>query len=159
MVKRTPKMKPEAVAEFLKEVRLLAESSETAVINNRPWANGRVNKTQQYMAETGITSQIVRDTVRELKVRHFSKVMDDYNPHFQDETVWVFGMKKNLVDHVENLYIKLKIREAGSRFLLIMSFHPEKPTGREAKLEFPYQNYQEAEEVCPSDGSTEPQRG
>ena len=151
MVKRTPKMTPEAVAVFLKEVRRLAESAETSAVNSRTWANGKVNKTQRFMAEAGITSHVVREVVRELRVKHFSRVMDDCNPYFQDETVWIFGMKKNLTDHVESLYIKLKIRKMSGKALLIMSFHPERPARGEDRLTFPLQNYTEDEEADPAE--------
>ena len=43
-----------------------------------------------------------------------------------------------MIDCMEDLYIKLKIRKIDDEILLIMSFHPEQPGIEEDKLNFPY---------------------
>lgn len=129
----------EEVRKFLKKVYVLALSEEHTMINNRPWA-GKVNKTRQYMAETGIKAPMIREIVRELKVCNYSSTKDDKNDNFINEKVWIFGITKNIVDQNENLYIKLKIRKFEEDELLIMSFHPEKPIKAEEKLVFPYKD-------------------
>ena len=133
----------EDVKKFLQALPELLDSEDTWQINNRPWANGKVNKTMQYMAETGIGTEVIKNVVRELKVKHYSSTEDDYNVNFQHEQVWKFGITKNLVDEEEKLYIKLKIRafENGD-FLLIMSFHPESPKHLTDELKFPYKDYE-----------------
>lgn len=132
------------VKSFLKALPELLDSEDTWQINNRQWANGKVNKTMQYMAETGIGTEVVKNVVRELRVRHYSSTEDDYNVNFQHEQVWIFGITKNLVDEEEKLYVKLKIREfENGGFLLIMSFHPERPKSLNDELKFPYKDYKD----------------
>lgn len=82
------------VKSFLKALPELLDSEDTWQINNRQWANGKVNKTMQYMAETGIGTEVVKNVVRELRVRHYSSTEDDYNVNFQHEQVWIFGITK-----------------------------------------------------------------
>lgn len=120
------------------QVRELAKFSEKTSINNLPWANGKVNKTLKYMSETGIKGKTVRKVVRELKLENFCYTEDDRNPNFPGEKVWIFGICKNLVDHEEDFYIKLKIRNINGEKLSIMSFHPEEYTEQKDKLNFPY---------------------
>lgn len=55
----------------------------------------------QYMAETGIGTEVIKNVVRELRVRHYSSTEDDYNVNFQHEQVWIFGITKNLVDDTD----------------------------------------------------------
>ncbi|MCM1039010.1 MAG: hypothetical protein NC314_03590 [Roseburia sp.] len=62
----------------------------------------------------------------------------DKNPDFSGEYVWIFGITKNLIDQNEDFYIKLKIKQIEEEYLLIMSFHPERPGNPKDKLEFPY---------------------
>lgn len=132
------------VKSFLKALPELLDSEDTWQINNRQWANGKVNKTMQYMAETGIGTEVVKNVVRELRVRHYSSTEDDYNVNFQHEQVWIFGITKNLVDEEEKLYVKLKIREfENGGFLLIMSFHPERPKSLNDELKFAYKDYKD----------------
>lgn len=50
----------------------------------------------QYMAETGIGTEVIKNVVRELRVRHYSSTEDDYNVNFQHEQVWIFGITKKL---------------------------------------------------------------
>lgn len=139
----TKEIRPiEEVAKFLEESRSLIDAGRTR-INNVAWADGKVNKTQKYMAESGIGRAVVREVVKELNVTNYCITKEDKNPHFPNEVVWEFGITKNLVDKVENLYIKLKIRELKGGYLLIMSFHPEQPERPEDKLKFPYAGYEE----------------
>lgn len=128
----------EEVQDFLNQAKELAKSSETAIINSQIWAEGKVNKTRRYMAETGINDHDIRSVIQELSIENYCATKDDRNPNFPKEEVWEFGITKNLVDQDENLYIKLKIRVWEERYLLIMSFHPEEPIKSEHKLSFPY---------------------
>ena len=56
------------VKSFLKPLPELLEAEGTWKINNQQWANGKVNKTMQYMAETGIGTEVIKNVVRELRV-------------------------------------------------------------------------------------------
>lgn len=111
-------------------------------INSKQWANGKVNKTRAYMAETGIGPDVIKEVVKELSVRNYSSTEDDYNSKFKHEKVWKFGITKNLIDKDEKLYIKLKVRQFDDGdYLLIMSFHPECPGDKQDELQFPYAGY------------------
>lgn len=134
---------PEEVTIFLDTAKELLKDDTKFKMNIATWADGKVNKTQQYMAETGIERRQVVSVLQELTVRNYSSTKYDRNPYFKNEEVWEFGIKKNLVDQEEDLYIKLKIREIKGKRLLIMSFHPEKPAWPGAKLQFPYKGYEE----------------
>lgn len=90
------------------------------------------------MAETGIGQQDMEKVICELQVSNYSYTADDYNKYFDGEQFWFFGIRKNIIDKDENLYIKLKIRTIEDKILLIMSFHPEAPDEKSKKLEFPY---------------------
>lgn len=125
------------VQAYLEEVRRLI-SEGNVLLNNRLWAEGKVNKTQQYMAETGIAKKDIEQVISELQVPNYSYTTDDQNSNFENEQFWIFGITKNLVDKEEDLYIKLKIRVIDDKRLLIMSFHPEKPDKGNKKLRFPY---------------------
>lgn len=105
---------------------------------------GSSDKERQNMAETGVTGEDIRNVIFQLEVKHYSSTEDDVNPHFPNEEVWKFGIRVNLVDKEEDLYIKLKIRELNGKKLLIMSFHPEIPRDETKKLQFPYKHYEEA---------------
>ena len=130
---------PEEVESFLKVVNELVCDDERTAINSAPWA-GRVNKTRQYMAETGIDKETIIGVIKELDVSNYCATKPDCNLNFPNEYVWEFGITKNLVDRDEKLYIKLKIRKIEEEYLLIMSFHPEQPARPEDKLKFPYNN-------------------
>ena len=134
-------MPPDDVNLFLNTARSKLDSDDDWQINDQEWAGGKINKTRTYMAETGITSQDIKQVIKELSVANYSSTQDDTNIHFPGEKVWIFGITKNLIDHDEDLYIKLKLRKIDDEYLLIMSFHPEQPTIPEDKLEFPYLNY------------------
>lgn len=129
----------EGVQAFLDTVINLTDDSKNTGINSKEWV-GKVNKTREFMAETGLKLKDVISIIRELKVCHYSYTDDDYNPRFTNEKVWIFGMTKNIVDVNEKLYIKLKIRDIKGKKLLIMSFHREQPGGKEEELRFPYKN-------------------
>lgn len=126
------------VQEFLSKAKYLISEGTNVQLNCMPWAGGRVNKTQQYMAETGIGKKDIENVVSELQVSNYSFTTDDQNSNFVNEQFWIFGITKNLVDKEEDLYIKLKIRMIGEEMLLIMSFHPEEPENDNKKLRFPY---------------------
>ncbi len=126
------------VQEFLSKAKYLISEGTNVQLNCMPWAEGRVNKTQQYMAETGIGKKDIENVVSELQVSNYSFTTDDQNSNFVNEQFWIFGITKNLVDKEEDLYIKLKIRMIGEEMLLIMSFHPEEPENDNKKLRFPY---------------------
>lgn len=114
---------PEEVEDFLKEAKELALHEELTQVNSAPWADGRVNKTRQYMAETGINKKVILSVVQQLEIVNYSSTKRDRNPTFPGEYVWEFGITKNLIDQEE-----------------IMSFHPEQPRRPEDKLTFPYGN-------------------
>ncbi len=130
--------KEEEVCRFLETVSLLAEDKNNVKINNWTWADGKVNKTQLYMAETGIHKQDICDIIEELTVENYSATKTDVNPNFPNEEVWEFGINKMIIDTNVDLYIKLKVREISGKYLLVMSFHPEQPASPKDKLEFPY---------------------
>lgn len=134
---------PDEVAEMLKTIRGILVCKKNVQINNKCWADGKVNKTRQYMAETKVTEKDIRNVISKLEVKHYSSTEDDVNPHFPNEEVWIFGIRANLVDKEEDFYIKLKIRELKGKKLLIMSFHPEEPQDETKKLRFPYKHYEE----------------
>lgn len=129
---------PEDVEAFLEKVQEILLTEEKVNINSAPWAGDRVNKTRQYMAETGIGKKDILKVIVELGVKNYSSTKKDKNPKFPDEYVWEFGITKNLIDKDEDLYIKLKVRKIREEYLLIMSFHPEQPANIEDKLTFPY---------------------
>lgn len=130
------------VKHFLSIIYELLETEDTWEINNKSWANGKVNKTRAYMAETGIGADVIKEVVKELRVKHYSSTEDDYNCNFKHEQVWIFGITKNLIDKDEKLYVKLKVRQFDNGdYLLIMSFHPECPRDLQDELKFPYADY------------------
>ena len=72
---------------------------------------------------------------------YFKKYTDnDYdNLNFPNEDFWFFGITKEIVDLETKLYVKLKIRRLNNvELLLVMSFHPEQPYGKNDELKFPY---------------------
>ncbi len=131
----------EEVKKFLEEAKKLALDRERRYINNEEWANGRVNKTRLYIAETQISLEHIWKVISELQVNNYSSTKKDVNPNFPNEEVWIFGIKKVMVDELQDLYIKLKIRRIESKFLLLMSFHPEMPSRENKKLTFPYKDF------------------
>lgn len=129
---------PEEVEDYLRKVKELALHEELTQVNSAPWADGKVNKTRKYMAETGIDKKVILNVVRQLEVVNYSSTKRDRNPRFPGEYVWEFGITKNLIDQEEDLYIKLKVRKIHDEYLLVMAFHPEQPYRPEEKLTFPY---------------------
>lgn len=132
---------PEAVNQYLNTVKERLDVEDAWQINNQPWANGKVNKTRDYMAQTGITPEDIKQIVKELSVKNYCYTRDDCNVNFPNEQVWIFGITKNIIDQNEDLYVKLKLRTLDDELLLILSFHPEQPERSEDKLQFPYSNY------------------
>ncbi|MBR3771376.1 MAG: type II toxin-antitoxin system MqsR family toxin [Clostridium sp.] len=128
------------VQQFLNSVKNIIKNESNVMINNKPW-NGKENKTRTYMAETGIKKADILRIVSMLEVENYCETRDDRNARFQGETVWIFGIREEIVDVEEDLYIKLKIRCLEDQLLLVMSFHPELPHSQEEKLTFPYKVY------------------
>lgn len=135
------------MAEYQKnkeEVQVFLNNVKTQIlkgsvyINNKPWKGNKVNKTLTYMAEKGISQKDIEKVICELQISNYSYTADDKNEKFKDEQVWIFGIRKNIVDKEEDLYIKLKIRIIGEEILVIMSFHLESPDYDSQKLQFPY---------------------
>lgn len=124
------------VGEYLESVKGLIRKGRVT-INNKPWKD-RANKTLAYMAETGLCQKDIEEIIYELQVADYCYTADDRNEYFKDEQVWIFGTTKDIIDQDIDLYIKLKIRRIREEFLLIMSFHPERPRWDEQKLSFPY---------------------
>ena len=123
--------------DFLSKARELIRQNKVS-INMQPWSGGRVNKTLAYMTETGITLEDICGVILELEVSNYSYKEEDRNERFKGEEIWVFGIAKNLIDEKTDYYIKLKIRKLQDEQLIIMSFHPERPTEKNKKLKFPY---------------------
>lgn len=128
----------EEVKSFLTDVKSIILEGTNVKINNVPWKGKKVNKTLAYMAETQITQKDIEKVIFELQLSNYSYTADDENVNFKDEQVWIFGIRKTMIDKDEDLYIKLKIRIIEEEMLLIMSFHPERPDYTNQKLEFPY---------------------
>lgn len=73
----------EEVECFLQKVKSLTLHDELTEINSTVWANGKVNKTRQYMAETGIDKEAILDVIRQLEVENYSSTDRDRNSrHF-----------------------------------------------------------------------------
>lgn len=107
-------------------------------INTETWANGRINKTQTYLAEKNLKDDDVAEIIRELQIFNYCYTANDRNVNYSNETFWVFGTTKFIIDSEEKLYIKLKIRQFENEYLLVMSFHPEQPVDPGTELTFPY---------------------
>lgn len=133
----------EEVQQFLNHMKSLIPKKDKVIINVRPWKGHRVNKTQAYMAETGIRLEDILNVLSELQVCHYSYTADDRNNNFKGQQVWIFGLRKNMIDRDEDLYIKLKILTTDDDTLLIMSFHPENPGCDGQMLKFPFKNTKE----------------
>ena len=84
----------EEVKKFLEEAKKLALDREKRYINNEEWANGRVNKTRLYIAETQISLEHIWKVISELQINNYSSTKKDVNPNFPNEEVWIFGIKK-----------------------------------------------------------------
>lgn len=133
----------EEVQKFLDCMKSLLLKKDKVIINVRPWKGHRVNKTQAYMAETGIVLEDILNVLYELQVCNFSYTAEDRNVNFKGQRVWIFGLRKNMIDKDEDLYIKLKILTTDDDTLLIMSFHPESPGCDGQMLKFPFKNTKE----------------
>lgn len=128
----------EEVNTFLNQVKACLADESLWIINDGSWAGGRVNKTQEFLAEKNLQDDDVAGIIRELQIVNYCYTADDRNVNFQNETFWIFGMTKYIIDSEEKLYIKLKIRKFEEDFLLVMSFHPEQPFDSDNELTFPY---------------------
>lgn len=125
------------VQAFLDKMQSLINNDLTVRINNKSWAN-KCNKTQAFMAETGLKLKDIKEILQELQICNYSYTDIDYNQSFANEELWIFGITKNIIDMEEDLYIKLKIRGSFIEVVQIMSFHREQPSKPEDKLKFPY---------------------
>lgn len=128
----------EMVNAFLNQAKACLNDASGWTINNESWAGTRVNKTQAFLAERNLRDEDVAEIIRELQVTNYCYTSNDRNEHFPNETFWVFGVTRLVVDSDERLYIKLKIRKFENEFLLVMSFHPEQPRDPNDELTFPY---------------------
>lgn len=133
-------MPPEDVNSFLTTTRKILENDEDWQINTKEW-DGKINKTRNFMAETGITRTDIKHILSELSVKNYCYTREDINNNFPNEQFWIFGITKNMIDEDVALYIKLKIRKIKDEYLLVMSFHSEQPRIPEDKLQFPYEDY------------------
>lgn len=129
---------PDKVEEFLEQVREILKDEDKWTINDEPWAARKVNKTLRYMTEKNLKAKDIKPIIEALTLENYCATKPDTNMNFKGEWIWEFGITKMLVDDVEDLYIKLKIRKFGDDCLLVMSFHPEEPDRPEKKLQFPY---------------------
>ena len=128
----------EQVIKFLRELQELAIDENHVQVNSGSWADGKINKTRVYMAESGITKSDMCKVISELNIENYCATKPDVNPNFTGEVIREFGIDKNLVDREEHYYIKLKVRKFHEKYLIIMSFHPEQPMFQNQKLKFPY---------------------
>lgn len=128
----------EEVDAYLKRVKICLNDESSWRINDEKWLGRRVNKTEAFLAEKNLSDDDVAAIIRELQVANYSYTDDDRNSRFPNELFWFFGMTHCIIDSEEKLYIKLKIREMQGEFLLVMSFHPEKPQNPADELTFPY---------------------
>lgn len=128
---------PDKVEAFLEQVREILKNDENWTINDKPW-EGKVNKTLRYMAEKNLKGKDIKPIIEELTLENYCATKLDTNTNFKGEWIWEFGITKMVVDDIEDLYIKLKIRKLGDDCLLVMSFHPEEPDRPEKRLHFPY---------------------
>lgn len=128
------------VSTFLNQVKACLYDDSLWEINDELWKNGRLNKTQAFMAERNLHDEDVAEVIKELQVENYCYTEDDRNVNFPNETCWFFGITRLIIDSEEKLYIKLKIREYEENVLKVMSFHPEKPKNKAAELTFPYEN-------------------
>lgn len=128
---------PDKVERFLEMVKEILKNDANWCINNEPWV-GKVNKTLCYMTEKNLKKTDIKPIIEELTIENYCATKLDTNTNFKGEYIWEFGITKMLVDDVEDLYIKLKIRKFDDAYLLVMSFHPEEPDRPEKKLQFPY---------------------
>jgi hypothetical protein len=135
--KRNIKSKEE-VNTFLDQAKACLDDESLWEINKETWTGVRVNKTQAFLAEKNLHDDDVAEVLKELQVSNYSYTVDDRNTNFPNETFWIFGMTRSIIDSEVKLYIKLKIRKFEDEFLLVMSFHPEQPFGPDNELTFPY---------------------
>lgn len=130
------------VEHFLKEAHQIIKSTAgcRCQLNDASWAGGRVNKTRQFMYETGYKKEDMLKVISRLTVHNYSYTAQDVNRNFPNENVWIFGTRAEIVDKDYDLYIKLKIRTIREDYLVLMSFHPEEPDDEGKRLKFPYSN-------------------
>ena len=124
---------------FLAQVNQAIDEGRVQV-NNSQWI-GKENKTLTFMAERNLKSEDLYNVIKELTPENYCATKPDINQNFKNEEIWEFGITKTFSDEEEDLYIKLKVRTLKGKYLLVMSFHPERPDRVEKKLQFPYMNY------------------
>ena len=129
----------EDVETFLKKAKACLDDDTLWKINDDMWANGRVNKTQLFLARKNLHDDDIAEIIRKLQVANYCYTADDRNANFPNETFWFFGITTFIIDSEEKLYIKMKIRKLEDEFLLVMSFHPEQPADLHNELTFPYE--------------------
>lgn len=127
------------VEEFLLRMNEILKKEKNVKINNAEWADGRVNKTRLYMAEKNIKKDDITQVLQKLQAENYSYTEADRNENFKGQDVWIFGIKEHMVDEMENIYIKLKKITIKEDYIVVVSFHPEKPPNKGDELTFPYQ--------------------
>lgn len=130
---------PCEVEEFLEQVKEILTREECVIINDDEWADGRENKTRMYMTEKNLKRTDIIRVLQELQVKNYAYTGEDRNKNFSGQEVWLFGIRKCMVDEIDELYIKLKKVTIDEDYLKVMSFHPEKPLKTGDKLTFPYE--------------------
>ena len=91
---------------FLEQAKNCLTEESSWMINNKTWANGRVNKTQTFMAEKNLKDEDVADVIKELQVSNYCYTVEDRNANYPNEFFWIFGITMVIVDSEEDLYIK-----------------------------------------------------
>ena len=129
---------PCQVEEFLKQVNKILRDEECIIVNDEEWADGRENKTRNYMTEKNLKRIDVIQVLQKLQVDNYAYTEEDRNKNFEGQEVWIFGRTEYIVDEREKLYIKLKKLTLNEEYIKVMSFHPENPPNKNAELTFPY---------------------
>lgn len=129
---------PRQVEEFLERVKEVLKKEDCVIINDDEWADGRENKTRTYMTEKNLKRLDVIRVLQKLQVRNYAYTEEDRNRNFAKQEVWFFGINEYMVDEVDELYVKFKMITLDEEYIKVMSFHPERPSKAEEKLNFPY---------------------
>ena len=88
----------EEVNAFLNQAKKCLSDDSLWKINDATWADGRVNKTQTFMAEKNLHDDDVAEVIRELQVANYCYTSDDRNVNFPNESFWLFGITRLIID-------------------------------------------------------------
>ena len=97
VVSETPLVRPkpirsrEEVESYLLNVSKLLDDEDSFIINTKPKANGKVNKTTKFMTERNIDESVVCSIIKTLTVQNYSYTELDRDSNFPNEYFWFFG--------------------------------------------------------------------